>query len=142
MVCTVGAIGKHWQEAQKGRSARPQRVKTGGGTHRTSWGRSPIQWILANGRTPPALPPSENLNRYVEDLNDARTPLAACFSILLETEDIEDNNAHEDAVVGKRSERMAFHKREKGRDHNPGDDERHEHPDPECEIIVLLEDVS
>jgi len=48
-------------------------VKTGGGTHRTSWGRSPIQWIVANGKTPPALPPSEHLNRYVEDLNDCKT---------------------------------------------------------------------
>jgi len=53
--------------------ARPQRLKTGGGTRRTSWDRSPIQWILANGKTPPALLPSENLNRYVEGLNDART---------------------------------------------------------------------
>jgi hypothetical protein len=48
-------------------------VKAGGGTDRTSWGRSPVQWILANGKTPPAIPPSENLNRYVEGLNDART---------------------------------------------------------------------
>ena len=29
MVCMVGAIGKHWQDAQKGCPARPQRVKTG-----------------------------------------------------------------------------------------------------------------
>ncbi len=71
------------QDAQKTRSARPQRVKGRGGTRRTSWGRSPIQWILANGKTPPALPLSENLNRYVEGLNDARTKLAGFFSILL-----------------------------------------------------------
>jgi len=77
-------MSKWSQDAQKGCPARPQRVKTGGGTHRTSWGCSPIQWILANGKTPPALPPSENLNRYVEDLNDARTTLADFFSILLE----------------------------------------------------------
>jgi len=59
---------------------------------RTSWGRSPIQWILANGKTPPALPPSEYLNRYVEDLNEARTPLADFFSILLEAD--EDSPGH------------------------------------------------
>jgi Zn-dependent protease/predicted transcriptional regulator len=60
----------------------PQRVKTGGGTHRTSWGRSPVLWILANGKTPSSLPTSENLDRYVEDLNDARTLLADFFSSL------------------------------------------------------------
>ena len=65
--------------------ARPRRVKTGGGTDRTSWGRSPVQGILANGKTPSVFPTSENLNRYVEDLNDARTKLADCFSILLHT---------------------------------------------------------
>src|ERR1051325_1449929 len=37
-------------------------ARTGGGTDRTSWGRSPVQWILANGKTPPALPPFENIN--------------------------------------------------------------------------------
>jgi hypothetical protein len=30
-------------------------------------------WILANGKNPPALPPSENLNRYVEDFDEPRT---------------------------------------------------------------------
>ena len=64
------------QDAQKDRPARPQRVKIRGGTHRTLWGRSPMQWTLANGKTPPVLPPSENLSRYVEGLNDARTMLA------------------------------------------------------------------
>ena len=59
-----------------------RRIETGGGTDRTSWGRSPIQWILANGKTPPALPPSENLNRYVEDFDEPRTTLAGFFSIL------------------------------------------------------------
>jgi hypothetical protein len=37
---------------------------------------------LANGKTPPAIPPSENLNRYVEDFDEARTKLAGFFSIL------------------------------------------------------------
>ena len=44
------------QDAQKGHPARPQRVKTRG---------------VPSG--------------YVEDLHDARTPLAGFFSILLET---------------------------------------------------------
>ena len=47
-------------------------------------GRSPVQWILANGKTHPVLPTSENLNRYVESLCEARTKLAYFFSILLE----------------------------------------------------------
>ncbi len=63
------------------------------------------------------------------------------FGILLEAKDVEYCDSHEDAVVGKRSERMSFHKREKGCDHDPGDDERHEHPDPKCEIVFLLEDI-
>jgi hypothetical protein len=50
-----------------------RRFETGGGTDHTSWGRSLIQWILANGKTPPAPPPSENLNRYVEDFDEPRT---------------------------------------------------------------------
>ena len=60
-----------------------RRVETGGGTDRTSWGRSPVQWILANGKAPPVLPTSENLIRYVEDFDELRTPLADFFSILL-----------------------------------------------------------
>ena len=58
-------------------------MKTGGGTDRTLWGRSPVKWVLANGKPPPVFPTSENLDRYVEDLNDARTTLADFFSILL-----------------------------------------------------------
>ena len=50
-----------------------RRGEAGGGTDRTSWGRSPVQWILANGKTPPALSPSENVNRYVEDFDELRT---------------------------------------------------------------------
>jgi hypothetical protein len=38
---------------------------------------------LANGKTPPVFPTSENPNRYVEDLSDARTMLAELFSTLL-----------------------------------------------------------
>ena len=61
------------QDAQKGRSARPQRAKSRGGTHRTLWGRSPLEWILANGKAPTVLPASEKLLLNVEGLNDART---------------------------------------------------------------------
>ena len=60
-----------------------RRIETGGGTDRTSWGRSPVQWILANGKTPPVFLASENLNRYVEDFDEPRTKLAAILSILL-----------------------------------------------------------
>jgi hypothetical protein len=45
--------------------------------------RSPLQWILANGKAPPALPTSEILIRYVETLSEARTKLADFLSILL-----------------------------------------------------------
>jgi hypothetical protein len=69
-----------------------------------------------------------------------RLPFPSFFSILLEAKDIEDDDAHEDAVVGKRSECMALHKREKGRDHNPRNDERYEHPDSERQVVVLLKD--
>jgi len=61
-----------------------RRVKTGGGTDRTLWGRSPVEWILANGKTPLVFPTSENSNRYVEDFEEPRTLLAGFFSILLE----------------------------------------------------------
>jgi hypothetical protein len=57
-------------------------VKIRGGTHRTLWSRSPIRWTLANGKTPPVLPPSENLSRYVEGLNDARMQRAGFLSFL------------------------------------------------------------
>ena len=46
-------------------------------------GRSPFEWILANGESPPVLPISEKLLLNVEPLSEARTPLADFFSILL-----------------------------------------------------------
>jgi hypothetical protein len=46
-------------------------------------GRSPIEWILANGKAPPVLPTSDGLPFNVEPLSDARTKLADFFSILL-----------------------------------------------------------
>jgi len=47
-------------------------------------GRSPLQWVLANGKAPTAFPTSEKLRLNVEPLSDARTMLADFFSILLE----------------------------------------------------------
>jgi hypothetical protein len=46
-------------------------------------GRSPLQWILANGKAPSAFQTSENFLLSVEPLSDARTILADFFSILL-----------------------------------------------------------
>jgi hypothetical protein len=64
---------------QRGRSERR------GEEVRTSLrvGRSPLRWILANGKSPPVIPISERLASYVELLSDARTPLVDFFSILL-----------------------------------------------------------
>ena len=45
--------------------------------------RSPLQCILANGKTPSVLPTSENPLPNVEALNNARTLLAGFFSSLL-----------------------------------------------------------
>jgi hypothetical protein len=60
---------------QQGRSQRrPEEVQTA-----LRVGRLPLEWILANGKTPSAISISLNLLRYVEDLNDARTPLADFF---------------------------------------------------------------
>ena len=47
-------------------------------------GRSPVGWILANGKAPTVLPTAEKALLNVEPLSDARTPLADVFSILLE----------------------------------------------------------
>ena len=57
----AGGTQLYLQAAQKGRPARLPRVKIGGDTHRTSWSSLPVQWILANGKTPPEIPISENL---------------------------------------------------------------------------------
>jgi len=46
-------------------------------------GRSPLQWVLANGKAPTAFQTSEKFLLNVEGLNDARTKLADVFSILL-----------------------------------------------------------
>jgi len=45
-------------------------------------GRSPLVWILANGKAPIAIPTSEKPLLNVEPLSDARTKLADLFSIL------------------------------------------------------------
>ena len=46
--------------------------------------RSPLQWVLANGKAPTAVSTSEKLLLNVELLSEARTPLADFFSILLD----------------------------------------------------------
>ena len=46
-------------------------------------GRSPLEWILANGKSPPVLPSSEKPLLNVEPLSEARTKLADFLSILL-----------------------------------------------------------
>ena len=69
------------QAVQQGRSERRgEEVHTA-----LRVGRSPLQWVLANGKTPPVLPTSRKLLLNVEGLNDARTLLADFFSILLKT---------------------------------------------------------
>ena len=50
-------------------------------------GRSPLEWILANGKSPPALLSSEKPLLNVEPLSDARTKLTDFFSILLAAPD-------------------------------------------------------
>jgi len=45
-------------------------------------GRSPLQWVLANGKAPTTFRTSEKLLLNVEGLNNARTKLADFFSIL------------------------------------------------------------
>ena len=62
-------------------------------------GRSPVGWVLAIGGTPSALLTSENFLRYVEALNDARTLLADCFSVLqVEQDGIEGGSVHMQAI--------------------------------------------
>ena len=62
---------------QQGRSERePEEVQT---ALRVS--RSPIPWILANGKAPIVLPTSENYIRHVEGSSDTRTQLEALFNI-------------------------------------------------------------
>jgi len=46
-------------------------------------GRSPLQWVLTNGKTPTVFPTSEKLLFPVEALSDARTPLEGFCNILL-----------------------------------------------------------
>jgi hypothetical protein len=64
---------------QQGRSERrPEEVQAA-----LRVGRSLVEWILANGKSPPAFPTSESFGWYVELLSDARTPPVDFFSILL-----------------------------------------------------------
>jgi len=51
-------------------------------------GRSPLELILANGKSPPVLPTAEKPLLNVEPLSEARTKLADFFSILLSERDM------------------------------------------------------
>jgi hypothetical protein len=46
-------------------------------------GRSPVEWILANGKAPTVLPTSEEFLFNVEPRSEARTKVADFFSIML-----------------------------------------------------------
>jgi len=64
---------------QRGRSERrPEEVQTA-----LRVGRSPLEWILANGKIPTLLPISEKLFLNVEDLSEVRTTLAGFFNTLI-----------------------------------------------------------
>ena len=58
----MASMSKQVQDAQKGRPARPQEQR--GEEVRTAHllDRSPVEWILANGKSPPVLPASEKLS--------------------------------------------------------------------------------
>ena len=63
---------------QQGRSERgPEEVQTA-----LRVGRSPLQKVLANGKSPTVLPISEGLLLNVEYLSEVRTTLAGFFNIL------------------------------------------------------------
>ncbi len=72
----------HTQAVQKGCPARPQRVKGRGGTDRTSCGPFAPRMDLGERKDPFSLSDLRESFRYVEGLNDARTPLADFFNSL------------------------------------------------------------
>ena len=74
----IAQMPQQLQDAQKGRPARPQRVT--GDCHLSAWWLSPSDSGTGTGQC---------RSQSLEDLNDARTPLADIFSILL------------DGVIGK-----------------------------------------
>jgi hypothetical protein len=76
-------LKRHSQAVQNVRPARPQRVKTRGGTYRTSCGPFALAMGRGERKSPTLLSTSEELLFNVEVLNDARTLLADFFSILL-----------------------------------------------------------
>jgi hypothetical protein len=66
------------KDLQQGRSERnDEEVQTA-----LRMGRSPIGWILANGKAPTVLSTSDKPLLNVESLSDARTQLGAFFNIL------------------------------------------------------------
>ncbi len=120
------AVGKHWQDAQKGRTSHLPHP----GAPRRAVPQARLAAVfhtISNGW--PGRPSLARAERAPFECarsaswRTTRPPVPSFFSILLEAEDIEDDDAHKDTVIGKRPECMAFHKRKKGRDHNPSNDE-------------------
>ena len=109
MVCTVGAIGKHVPKrptlTRHGRAETRFPSKTAAVFHTSLKGGLVDPLLRASNEH---LPSVAAISREHEDDQAASAPFF--FSILLKAEDIEDDDAHEDAVVGKRSECMTFHK--------------------------------
>jgi hypothetical protein len=72
------------QDAQNGRSARPQRAKGRGGTYRTSCVPSAHKMDLGERISPSSVSNIRKALFNVEPLSEARTMLADFFSILLD----------------------------------------------------------
>ena len=71
------------QNAQTVRPARPQRVKARGGTYRTSCGPFALAMGLGERKIPSSVSDLREAPTRRWGLNDARTPLEDCFSILI-----------------------------------------------------------
>jgi hypothetical protein len=74
------------QDAQKGRSARPQASRNRRRYPPHFVGPFAPSMNLGERKNPSSTSASENLIRYVEDFDESRTPLADFFSILLESD--------------------------------------------------------
>ena len=85
MVHTCGTTEEYFRRMLKKAVQQGRSERRGEEVHTAlRVGRSPLEWILANGKSPPVLPTSEKPLLNVEPLSDARTPLADFFSILLD----------------------------------------------------------
>ena len=83
MVRTCGTTAEYFRRMLKKAVQQGRSERRGEEVHTAlRLGRSPVGWILANGKAPTVLPTSEKPLLNVEDLNDARTKLVDFFSIL------------------------------------------------------------